>query len=638
MEAKIAKVLDSSHRVMLGPKRKRASRYAAYFTGTSRIMSSEWPTVNFLTHRHGKRRRLAGSQSKLVSCRYRSRRSLLRCYSNFMKTGVPQRLMFYRNGEWSDFSQDLVALIRKDLQEKKAVIEIELKSHRYVVDFLHMFRMDKKTGLQEPIAWIDEAGGCFFPEVYIDDEDLDECCQHNYANDQGPMFRESYGPHEIKLQLEIDINGVDQSKLKECSGESNAFVKHIHIAQQPTSGHYVVEVEDSSNRMPDEKFDEAVEENQHNKADITGIESFNEIMDFDTVRKMFLAGMNSFGGADILDIHRWSSASMVTRLELFQKQIELTKQCRGDANVRYAWLASSKKLISTIMLYGLGHCGPSATKSKYGIGVHLSAANCCNTSVKFCDVDENGVRHIVFCRVIMGKMELVQPGSTQSHPSSENFDSGVDDLQNPGQYVVWNMNMNTHIYPEFIVSFKVSLNAEGLFVGRDMKHAISGITASSQGGHRNWAMESSTVDLNLPIETPAVDLPTELRPTGPGSNSQTRLESGGSLGKASSQGSSNTRTPKSPFMPFPVLFAAIRNKVPSEQMKLVLTDYKQFQANKMSRGDFIKSLRLIVGDALLKSTITSLQSLVPPPKIVDELMRRTIVGGQVVYDPTKHHI
>ncbi|EEF43518.1 conserved hypothetical protein [Ricinus communis] len=536
MEAKIAKVLDSSHRVMLGPKRKRASRYAAYFTGTSRIMSSEWPTVNFLTHRHGKRRRLAGSQSKLVSCRYRSRRSLLRCYSNFMKTGVPQRLMFYRNGEWSDFSQDLVALIRKDLQEKKAVIEIELKSHRYVVDFLHMFRMDKKTGLQEPIAWIDEAGGCFFPEVYIDDEDLDECCQHNYANDQGPMFRESYGPHEIKLQLEIDINGVDQSKLKECSGESNAFVKHIHIAQQPTSGHYVVEVEDSSNRMPDEKFDEAVEENQHNKADITGIESFNEIMDFDTVRKMFLAGMNSFGGADILDIHRWSSASMI---------------------------------ICCVILYS------PAKRHSHGlhkftcgviIDVPLELQIDCSLSkptksVKFCDVDENGVRHIVFCRVIMGKMELVQPGSTQSHPSSENFDSGVDDLQNPGQYVVWNMNMNTHIYPEFIVSFKVSLNAEG--------------------------------DMLLFFV-----------------NSQTRLESGGSLGKASSQGSSNTRTPKSPFMPFPVLFAAIRNKVPSEQMKLVLTDYKQFQANKMSRGDFIKSLRLIVGDALLKSTITSLQSLV----------------------------
>lgn len=68
---------------------------------------------------------------------------------------------------------------------------------------------------------------------------------------------------------------------------------------------------------------------------------------------------------------------------------------------------------------------------------------------------------MVLCRVILGKMELVQPGSQQWYPSSENFDSGVDDLQNPSQYIVWSMNMNTHIYPEFVVSFKSSSHAEG---------------------------------------------------------------------------------------------------------------------------------------------------------------------------------
>ena len=82
-------------------------------------------------------------------------------------------------------------------------------------------------------------------------------------------------------------------------------------------------------------------------------------------------------------------------------------------------------------------------------------------SAKYCDVDENGVRHLVFCRVIMGNMELLQPGSGQFHPSSENFDSGVDDLENPREYIVWNMNMNTHIYPEFVVSFKFTSNSEG---------------------------------------------------------------------------------------------------------------------------------------------------------------------------------
>jgi len=82
-------------------------------------------------------------------------------------------------------------------------------------------------------------------------------------------------------------------------------------------------------------------------------------------------------------------------------------------------------------------------------------------SVRYCDVDENGIRHLALCRVIMGNMEILCPGTGQFQPSSCEYDSGVDNIQCPRYYVVWNMNMNTHIYPEFVVSFKVSSDAEG---------------------------------------------------------------------------------------------------------------------------------------------------------------------------------
>jgi hypothetical protein len=58
----------------------------------------------------------------------------------------------------------------------------------------------------------------------------------------------------------------------------------------------------------------------------------------------------------------------------------------------------------------------------------------------------------------MGNMELLHPGSDQIYPSSCEYDNGVDDIQCSEYYVVWNMNMNTHIYPEFIVSFKALLD------------------------------------------------------------------------------------------------------------------------------------------------------------------------------------
>lgn len=82
-------------------------------------------------------------------------------------------------------------------------------------------------------------------------------------------------------------------------------------------------------------------------------------------------------------------------------------------------------------------------------------------SIDCLDVDENDVRHMVFCRVIMGNMELVSCGSSQFHPSSEEFDSGVDTLPNPSRYVVWNMNMTSHIYPECAISFKITSDVEG---------------------------------------------------------------------------------------------------------------------------------------------------------------------------------
>ena len=73
-----------------------------------------------------------------------------------------------------------------------------------------------------------------------------------------------------------------------------------------------------------------------------------------------------------------------------------------------------------------------------------------------CDEDEKGVRYIVFCHVILGNVEVVTPGCRPCRPSSVNFDSGVDDLHNPSQYIVWNMNMKSHIFPEYVVSFKLS--------------------------------------------------------------------------------------------------------------------------------------------------------------------------------------
>lgn len=65
----------------------------------------------------------------------------------------------------------------------------------------------------------------------------------------------------------------------------------------------------------------------------------------------------------------------------------------------------------------------------------------------------------------MGNMELIPMGSMQHQPSNENFDSGIDDLQNPKRYIIWDLNMHTHIYAEYIVTLNLPTNAKGNFPG-----------------------------------------------------------------------------------------------------------------------------------------------------------------------------
>ncbi|XP_059443121.1 inactive poly [ADP-ribose] polymerase RCD1-like isoform X2 [Corylus avellana] len=569
MEAKTAKALDRNRRVVRDSKRKRVTQFATYLNEVNPTMSPQWHTSQ---NKLGKRRKLGGSKSKLKSYGSNFGRSLQRCYANFKKTGTPQRLMFYQNGQWSDFPQHIVDMVREDFQVKKPAMEVKLKGHPFMLDFLHMFQMDLKTGSRQPIAWIDQAGSCFFPETYADDNELFDFSQPESGKDQDPVFEESNGSHEIKLLLEIEINGME-----ECSGESNALVKHTQINDKPATNQYVTDVEDSCNRQPVAKIDEAVEENKQMDADlVTATVSENEF-DCDSVQKMFLTSMSAFGSVDIVEICPFSRSSLMqARSELFQKQLELTKNCRGDANVRYAWLPLSKEELPTVMTHGLGYCRPSTIKSMYGIGVHLTAANSPYTSASHCDVDENGVQHMIFCRVIMGNMEVVYPGTRQYRPSDIYSDSGVDDLQNPRFYIIWTMNMNTHIFPEFVVSFKFSSEAEGI--------------------------TSCQVPHGQRLESPAVDVESISQP-----NSDSRR----SGGKAASVASSTTRAPKSAWMPFTMLFDAISDIVPPTYMEKINTHYESFRAKKIGRDEFIKNLRLIVGDPLLRATITSLQCKVP---------------------------
>ncbi|XP_049404253.1 probable inactive poly [ADP-ribose] polymerase SRO2 [Solanum stenotomum] len=61
---------------------------------------------------------------------------------------------------------------------------------------------------------------------------------------------------------------------------------------------------------------------------------------------------------------------------------------------------------------------------------------------------------MLFCRVILGNTEVIEASSKQFQPTCHDFDSGVDNYLAPKTYIIWPSNMNFHILPNFLVSFK----------------------------------------------------------------------------------------------------------------------------------------------------------------------------------------
>ncbi|KAL6176058.1 hypothetical protein ACLB2K_052694 [Fragaria x ananassa] len=577
------KVLDDDyHKIVVNLKGKRATNSAALIIGASRPVLSRQSSSPSSFNKLGKRKRSNECRNK---CRSNFRSSVLKNYTNFSKSGLPQRFLYYESGDWIDFPHGVVDLVREHFRLKNAVINVDWNGCHLLLDILFMIQVEIKTGLVKQIAWIDEAGSCFFPEICCHLE-KEKYCHSELQSDSPYVLNEANGPQEITLKLEIGLTGLNSSNTEECVEESNSPAKRTKIEQNPLGNRDDREVNDYCNQISDPKIQEIRKGTRHFDENIIPESPIlAETLDSKSVRDMFDKGIGSSVSACIVEMKQCSSDLMQARAEMFHKQVEITKMYRGNPNVQYGWMAVTKDALPNIMLYGLGHGGPMIMSS-YGIGVHLTPVNHGHISTSNCDDEENGVRYIMLCRVIMGNVELVNPGSGQCHPSSIQYDSGVDDLQNPRHLIVWSMNMNTHIFPEYVVCFKTSMNAEGWTMVTESRGHLSGITTSDEcSGHLQFNCS--------PVES--------------GRHSRPALESEKSQDKPVGIGSSSLAAPKSPWMPFAALFEAISKEVAPKDMTLVNAHYDQFRSKKISREDFIQKLRALVGDALLRSTIMSLQ-------------------------------
>ena len=175
----------------------------------------------------------------------------------------------------------------------------------------------------------------------------------------------------------------------------------------------------------------------------------------DLVQSRLVKGLASCGlKSNVVSVHRnaWRSVMAQARVQCFQIFARAVAKLRGgDPNVKYAWYgASSKEEVEDIIEHGFGGKMPLRD------GLRLSPDDSPLKSVKSCGVDKDGVRHVILCRVILGRVEMVPRGSDPCGSSSEDYDSGMDgSFSSPEGYVIWSQRVNTHVLPEFVISFKL---------------------------------------------------------------------------------------------------------------------------------------------------------------------------------------
>ncbi|KAM3688626.1 hypothetical protein ACJW31_10G165600 [Castanea mollissima] len=450
--------------------------------------------------------RVPQAQSSCASSSCCSTRFMIQNHSNFKRSGAPARFMFYQAGSWIDFPSEVFGGLRLGFSEGKPVIDLSIGGAKYLFDFLRMLQIDFVTENRRSIAWIDENGKCFFPKVFVDEE-----------------FEEEEENHAIpKVEIEIRVSKDGNSNSNSNSNDSNSG-KRKRVEFESTSNEDEAEVTSSKKKLRD---DEDEEDGATKRLRLTPSwpnakplgQGDREYSVYSNLLINGLRKINLEKYATITAIHQCTRTGPLERArsQVFEKQIQIIKAARGASNTVLAWYGASAKGVEGILKHGFA-------VPNNGTGIYLSHVDLPHTSALRSGADDNGEKHLILCKVILGNMERVGP--QQCHPSSDVFDTGVDDIKNPKWYMVWCNNMNSHILPECVVSFKSS---------------------GYLRGHGKY--------------------------------------------------------------PFSQLFSKMKSSLPASKVQDLMASYDIFKAGKVAKVDFIKQLRSVVGDEMLRSTIQEIHT------------------------------
>lgn len=216
-----------------------------------------------------------------------------------------------------------------------------------------MLQIDLESGNQRSIAWIDVDGKCFFPNFFIEFADVAA---------QNPAMEitnatEGLSSENPKIEIQIRIGENLNSNKRKRDGSESEFKEEEREDQTEGSSsnkRQLIVPDLVKPRLPNSKLLKEAE-----KA-------------YSVVKNLFLSSLGvSERGATITAIHQCVRTDPLdkARYQVFQKQLEITKAARGEANMTFAWHGTSAEGVASILAHGFGI--PSKI-SAHGVGIYLS--------------------------------------------------------------------------------------------------------------------------------------------------------------------------------------------------------------------------------------------------------------------------
>jgi hypothetical protein len=92
---------------------------------------------------------------------------------NFLKSGVPSRIMYYKQGSWHNFSEQIMKALIEEFKGNKSSVVVVMDNEPFLVDFLSMTLVNLGNRNQRSVAWFDGTCKRFFPSKFFDEETSD---------------------------------------------------------------------------------------------------------------------------------------------------------------------------------------------------------------------------------------------------------------------------------------------------------------------------------------------------------------------------------------------------------------------------------------------------------------------------------